>query len=61
MAATLPRLTASRLQLARTCPGSFSLPHFRTETAQAERGTGVHAFIEGVWNRNLGQGRRRSR
>lgn len=47
--ASLPRLTASRLDLARACPGSFALPHIPTAPgAAARKGTLIHAYIEHV-------------
>jgi hypothetical protein len=46
----LPRLTASRLGLARSCPGSFAIgPHVSPPPGEAaEKGTAIHAFIEAV-------------
>ncbi len=45
-----PRLTASRLALARSCPGSFALgPHVSPAPGEAaEKGTAIHAFLEAV-------------
>ena len=45
-----PRLTASRLELARSCPGSFALgPHVSPAPGEAaEKGTAIHAFLEAI-------------
>lgn len=45
-----PRLTASRLELARSCPGSFTLgPHVSPAPGEAaEKGTAIHAFLEAI-------------
>ena len=40
------RLTASRLELARRCPGSFAIGHAQDDSAPAAAGTEIHAFIE---------------
>lgn len=40
-----PQLTASRLDLAATCPGSFAHEHTHTTNSAAERGTAVHEYI----------------
>jgi RecB family exonuclease len=40
-----PRLTASRLDLAKKCPGSFALPHVYTKSEAASRGTAIHEYI----------------
>lgn len=40
-----PQLTASRLELAATCPGSFAHEHTHTTNSAAERGTAVHDYI----------------
>lgn len=42
------RLTASRLALAKKCPGAFTLPHVETENEASERGTAIHAHIEKI-------------
>lgn len=42
----LGRLTASRLALAKKCPGSFALGHVETDSPPARTGTEVHAFIQ---------------
>lgn len=43
-----PQLTASRLDLAATCPGSFAHEHTHTTNSAAERGTAVHEYIAGL-------------
>ncbi len=45
-----PRITASRLGLAKSCPGSFALgPHVSPAPGEAaEKGTAIHAFLEAV-------------
>ena len=40
------RLTASRLALAKECPGAFALPHVQSRSEASEKGTQVHAYIE---------------
>lgn len=42
----LGRLTASRLELARKCPGSFAIGHAQSDSAPANTGTQIHRFIE---------------
>lgn len=41
----LPRLTASRLELAEKCPGSFAHEHVATTNEAAEHGTAIHECI----------------
>lgn len=41
----LPRLTASRLELAEKCPGSFAHEHVTTTNEAAKRGTAIHEYI----------------
>ena len=41
----LPRLTASRLDLAEKCPGSFAHEHVTTTNEAADRGTAVHEHV----------------
>ena len=41
----LPRLTASRLELAEKCPGSFAHEHVQTTNEAADRGTAVHEYV----------------
>lgn len=40
-----PQLTASRLELAATCPGSQAHEHVLTTNQAAERGTAIHEYI----------------
>ena len=42
---TTPTLTASRLELAATCPGSQAHDHVQTTSKAAERGTAIHEYI----------------
>lgn len=46
-------LTASRLELAAKCPGSFALGHVQTESEAAGKGTEIHAFIETLLSEGL--------
>ena len=46
-------LTASRLDLAAKCPGSFALGHVQTESPAAGKGTEIHAFIETLLSEGL--------
>ena len=41
----LPRLSASRLELAEKCPGSFAHEHVETTSEAADRGTTIHEYI----------------
>lgn len=42
------QLSASRLELAATCPGSYAHDHVETTSEAAERGAAVHAYIAGL-------------
>ena len=50
-----PRLSASRLSLAAACPGSFALTHDDYPNPAAEKGTAIHAFLEGVLAEGLAE------
>ena len=43
-----PQLSASRIELAATCPGAFAHEHVETTNEAAERGTAVHDYIASV-------------
>ena len=50
-----PTPTASRLDLARACPGSFALPHHARETPQATKGTLIHEYLALLINQGLAE------
>lgn len=43
-----PQLSASRLELAATCPGAYAHEHAETTNEAAERGSAVHDYIAAI-------------
>jgi len=50
-----PALTASRLELAGRCPGSFALPHYARQTPEATQGTMIHEYLALLINDGLAE------